>query len=115
MSKYFRFVDTFFLHVTDIDTLFGQDFMKVYMQLLSLGKLMLQDLNKIGLDFFDSIDEFVRINEIALFMQKSVKEFQSRRPENIFRRGYHHFTDEEIFVLFFCRPSGPPISEPLWL
>ena len=55
---------------------------------------MLQDLDKIGLEFVDSPDDFVWIIEIALFMEKSIKEFQCRRPENIFRRGHHHFTDE---------------------
>ena len=61
---------------------------------------MLQDLDKIGLDFVDSADDCVRIIEIALFMEKSIKEFQGRRPENIFRGGDHHFTDEEIFKKF---------------
>ena len=61
---------------------------------------MLQDLDKIGLDCVDAVDDFVRIIEIALFMEKSIKEFQGRRPLNIFRRGDHHFADEEIFKKF---------------
>ena len=61
---------------------------------------MLQNLNKIGLDFVDSVDVFVRIIEIALLMQKSVKELQGWRPENILQRGYHHFADEEILKKF---------------
>ena len=61
---------------------------------------MLQNLNKIGLDVVDQVDDYVRIIEIALFMEKSIKELQGRRPLNIFRRGDHHFTDEEIFKKF---------------
>jgi hypothetical protein len=61
---------------------------------------MLQDLDKIGLDFIDLSDDFVRIIEIPFFMQKSIKEFQGRRPENILCGGGHHFADEEIFKKF---------------
>jgi hypothetical protein len=61
---------------------------------------MLQDFDKIGLDFVDSFDDFVRIIEIPLFMEKSIKEFQGRRPEDILRGGGHHFSDEKIFKKF---------------
>jgi len=58
---------------------------------------MLQDLDKIGLDFVDLSDDCVRIIEIPLFMEKSIKEFQGRRSENILRGSGHHFANEEIF------------------
>jgi len=61
---------------------------------------MPQDFDKIGFDFLDLPDDFVRIREITLFVEKSIKEFQRRRPENIFRGGSHHFTDKEIFKKF---------------
>jgi hypothetical protein len=65
---------------------------------------MPQDFDKIGFDFVDLPDDFVRIREITLFVEKSIKEVQRRRPENIFRRGGHHFTDEKIFRKFLPVP-----------
>jgi hypothetical protein len=61
---------------------------------------MLQDLDKIGLDYVDLPDDFVRIIEIPLFMKKSIKEFQGRRPENIVSGGGHHFAHEVVFKKF---------------
>ena len=51
---------------------------------------MLQNVDEIGLDFVDPSDDFVRNIEIPLFMEKSIKEFQGRQPENIFRGFGHH-------------------------
>ena len=61
---------------------------------------MLQDLDKVRLDLVDLSDNFVRIVQVSLFMEKLIKEFQGRRPEHIFRRGDHQFSDEEIFKKF---------------
>ena len=36
---------------------------------------MPQDFDKIGFDFVDLPDYFVRIREITLFVEKSIKEF----------------------------------------
>ena len=36
---------------------------------------MLQNFDKIGFDVVDLPDDFVRIREITLFVEKSIKEF----------------------------------------
>jgi len=71
---------------------------------------MLQDLDKIGLDFVDSSDDCVRIIEIILFMEKSIKEFQGRRPENIFRGVTIILRMRKSLLCFFSWPSRPPID-----
>jgi hypothetical protein len=69
-------------------------------RLKSLGKLMLQYIDKMRLYLVDLVVDSVWIVYIAFFIEKSIKEFQGRRPEDIFRRGGHQFTDEEIFKKF---------------